>query len=31
MITVNKLIEKLKELKAKGYGELPCIFSSDGL
>jgi len=29
MITVNKLIEKLKELKAKGYGELPCIFSSD--
>jgi hypothetical protein len=29
MITVNKLIEKLQELKDKGYGELPCIFSSD--
>ena len=29
MITVNKLIEKLQELKDKGYGELPCIYSSD--
>ena len=29
MITVNKLIEKLQELKNKGYGELPCIYSSD--
>lgn len=29
MITVNNLIEKLQELKDKGYGELPCIYSSD--
>lgn len=29
MITVNKMIEKLQELKEKGYGELPCIYSSD--
>lgn len=29
MITVNKLIEKLQELKGKGYGKLPCIYSSD--
>lgn len=29
MITVNKLIEKLQELKNKGYGELICIYSSD--
>ncbi len=29
MVTVNKLIEKLQELKDKGYGELPCIYSSD--
>jgi len=29
MITVNKMIEKLQELKDKGYGELPCIYSSD--
>jgi Mg/Co/Ni transporter MgtE len=29
MITVNKLIEKLQELKDKGYGDLVCIYSSD--
>ena len=29
MITVNKLIEKLQELKNKGYGELPCIYNSE--
>jgi len=29
MITVNKLIKKLQELANKGYGELPCIYSSD--
>jgi hypothetical protein len=29
MITVNKLIVKLQKLKNKGYGELPCIFSTD--
>ena len=29
MITVNELIEKLQKLKNKGYGKLPCIYSSD--
>lgn len=29
MITVNEMIRELKELKDKGYGDLPCIYSSD--
>lgn len=29
MKTLNQLIEELQELKKKGYGELPVIYSSD--